>query len=245
MDCSHPTAELLPESQGHFGSHIHAPTVDAILGVAVPVGVHPPAHDRMEVRAHFGVQILRIAVDFREVLDATPAAVVELIGRGHRIIPAGDVEPVGEAAAGPFPSGLLQGPEGGSGMVEDSVDDDPHFPSVDFADEFQEQPVGRTPAPGGGIGGIFGSEQSGIACGVRAEMTVDVVVPRRAVLVQRRGVEDRVEVQCVDAQILQVIEPVENALQIAAVPPQLGVVVEVLPAGLFPRLQRVPVASPR
>ena len=114
-----------------------------------------------------------------------------------------------------------------------------------FADEFQEQPVGRTPTPGGGIGGIFGSEQCGIACGIRAEMAVYMVISRCAVLVQRRGVEDRVEVQCVDSQILQVIEPVENALEIAAVPPQLGVVVEVLPAGLFPRLERLPIGSPR
>ena len=58
VDRLHPTSELPPESQGHFSGHIHAPTVDAILGVAVPVGIHPPAHDRMEMRAHLKVQIL-------------------------------------------------------------------------------------------------------------------------------------------------------------------------------------------
>ena len=72
-------------------------------------------------------------------------------------------------------------------------------------------------------------------------MTVDVMVSRRAIFVERRGVEDRIEVQRVDAQILEVIEPVENALKVASVAAELGVVVEVFSAGLFPRLECVPV----
>ena len=128
-------------------------------------------------------------------------------------------------------------------MVEDSINDDAHLPAVGFADEFQEQPVGRTPAPGGRIGGIFGGEQGGIASGIRSEMTVDVMVSCRAVFVQRRGVKDRIEVQRVDAQILEVIEPVENALEIASVAAELGVVVEVFSAGPLPRLECVPVGS--
>ena len=129
-------------------------------------------------------------------------------------------------------------------MVENPIDDDAHLPAVGFADEFQEQPVGRTPAPGGRIGGIFGREQGGIAGGIRTEMTVDVMVSRRAIFVERRGVEDRIEIQGIDAQIFQVIEPVENALEIASVSAELGVVVEVFSAGLLPRLECVPVGSP-
>ena len=129
-------------------------------------------------------------------------------------------------------------------MVENPIDDDAHLPAVGFADEFQEQPVGCTPAPSGRIGGIFGGEQSGIAGGIRTEMTVDMMVSRRAIFVERRGVEDRIEVQGIDAQIFQVIESVENALKVASVAAELGVVVEVFSAGLLPRLECVPVGSP-
>jgi hypothetical protein len=71
-----------------------------------------------------------------------------------------------------------------------------------------------------------------------------VVEEGRVVLVQRRGLEDRVQVDRVHPQRLDVVELLEDALEVPAVAPDVGVPEEVMAVRLLPGLQQVPIRGP-
>ena len=97
------------------------------------------------------------------------------------------------------------------------------------------------------VAGSIGSSaamQGLVAARVGAEVAVDVVVVPGVVLVQRGCVVHRVEIQGGDAEILEIVEPVDDALQVAAVAAGLYRRVEVLPGRLGPGLLPIPVLRP-
>ena len=120
-------------------------------------------------------------------------------------------------------------------MVPGIVHDDAHAAAVDLAHQSQEQAVGGGPAPGGRIDGILGRHAGLVAPRVGAEVAVDVVVVPGVVLVQRRRVVHRIEIQGGDAEVLEIVQPVHDALQVAAVAAELHGAVEVLAGGRRPR----------
>ncbi|MFM1943616.1 MAG: hypothetical protein RI897_2598 [Verrucomicrobiota bacterium] len=217
VDGFDPLTELDPEAHGDFGGDVEAPAIDTVLGVAVIVGVHPALDDGMEVLADIGVERGFCAVEFGEVLDADPALVVEFVLGCIGVVPLFDDEPICEAAGGALLPGFLESPEGDADVIEDAVDDDTHIALVDFADELEEEFVGGGPFPGGRVGGVFAIEELDVAFGVGAEVSVDVMVAGGAVFVERGGIEDRVEVEGIDAEVFEVIELIDDALDIASV----------------------------
>ena len=77
-------------------------------------------------------------------------------------------------------------------------------------------------------------------------MVVDVEVVRRVVLVVALGLEDRHQVDGVDAQLFQVRQLLLQPVEIAAVEPvEHEVLVKRLPVLPFPRRRREPLAGPR
>ena len=73
-----------------------------------------------------------------------------------------------------------------------------------------------------------------------------MVIAVAVVLVQRSRIKQRIEIDGVDAEIAEVIQFVQDALQIAAVTAiQNTVAIKVRPEFLFPFVARVPVAGPR
>ena len=76
---------------------IEPETIDAILGIAVSIGVEPPAGDVKNMRLHLRLQIALEGVafpfahhvylfEFRQSLDAQPTLVAKFILRRLRII---------------------------------------------------------------------------------------------------------------------------------------------------------------
>lgn len=92
--------------------------------------------------------------------------------------------------------------------------------------------------------GRLGGDELPVALRVGAEMRIDVVISRPIVFVRRRRIENWVEVDGFDAQINQIVETVDDALQIAAVAPPLDVEPDVAAVALLIGLAFVPAGRP-
>ncbi len=108
-----------------------------------------------------------------------------------------------------------------------------------------EQSVGCGPLPGRRIRRILASHDLGITSRIRAKVPVHVVVVPGVVLVKRRRVVHRVEVEGGHSEILEVVELVDDTLEVTAVPPQLRREIEIASRGLGPWFLSVPVVRPR
>ena len=86
---------------------------------------------------------------------------------------------------------MVEGPEAAAGVVEDAVEDDLHPARVAGVEQLAER-------------------------GVAPEKRVDRQVVIGVVAVVRGGGEDRVEVERRDPERLQVVEPIDDAEEIAA-----------------------------
>ena len=131
-------------------------------------------------------------------------------------------------------------------MIEDAVEDDAHPGRMRPVDQREGQLVRLRPDPGRRIKRILAGRQCAVADRVGTEVRIDVVKTRAVVFVRGRRGEDRVQVKCVNPEILEVGQLVDDPLQVAAVAAALEMFPELLFAVLsFVRLQLVPVAAPR
>ena len=131
-------------------------------------------------------------------------------------------------------------------MVEHAVEDDADAALVRLINHLQGQLIGLGPHPGFRVARVFGGHQGAVAFRIGAEIRVDVVVAGAIVFVVGRRIEDRIQVDGVDAEILQVIELVDDALDITAITPALHVLPQLRFAiGFFVILQLIPIAAPR
>ena len=174
--------------------------------------------------------------EFRQRLHAEPALELKFVFRSLRIVKRDDVVPVSESALGLIFHEILPCPKRVAGVVPRIVDDHPHVAAVHLADQFQEQLVRRRPLPRGGVDRVLGVDDRGVAGWIRAKRPVDVPVVAGIVFVQRRRVVERIEINGVDAEILQVVEFVEHPLQVATEAPRGGELVKMFPLDLRPFL---------
>ena len=105
-----------------------------------------------------------------------------------------DVEPVAVRRRGTGLEDVVERPEATTGVVEDAVEDDAHPPAVRHVEQLAQRLV-------------------------PAEQRVDMEVVVRVVAVVRRGLEDRRQVDRRNAEVLQVVEPLDDAEQVAALNP--------------------------
>ena len=114
-----------------------------------------------------------------------------------------------------------------------------------FGNQLERQLIGFGPHPGFRIAGVFFGHQSTVAFGVGTEIRINVMVTGAVVFVVRGRIEDRIQINGIDAKILQVIELVDDPLQIAAVAATLHVLPELrFAVGFFVILQLVPITAP-
>ncbi len=243
----HVCVPVAPEPHGHLVGHVEPPPVDAVGGVAVAVGVHPARRRVEDVLFGAGVQVGAVGRigKLGQRLDAPPAFVGKLVRGRRRVVEAFDDVPVFVGRRLALLAQVVEREKVAPGVVEDAVDDDAHPARVRLLDEREEQAVRRRHVPRRRVARLQ-FHQRKIALGVGPEVRVDVVEGVAVVLVHRPGVEDGVEIQRVDTQILEVVELVNDALEVAAVAPvEDAVLVELRPHRLFPAVARVPVARPR
>ncbi len=248
VDVADEAPVLAPEVERHHVRHVEAETVDPVRRIAIPVRVEPSARHVEHQLANRGYERARDRsarcafraprlLPLRQIRHSGPTGIGELAGvRRGRIVEHLDLVPPGVRRFRPVLEQVLPGPERRPGVVPGVVEDDAHVPTVDLVHEREEQAIGRRPGPGGRVSGILGRHPLLIAPRVRSEVAVHVTVVAGVVLVQRGGVVDRVEEQRRHAQVLQVIELIDDALQVASVATQLDRPVERLARGLGPRL---------
>jgi hypothetical protein len=115
-----------------------------------------------------------------------------LVGGGIRVErPVVDHEPVGVRGGRAVFEHVVEGPEAAARVVEDAVEN-----NADVA----------------GVGGVEELAQGVVA----AEQGIDLVVVVRVVAVVGRGGKDGVQVEGRDAQVVQIVEIVDDAVEVAA-----------------------------
>src|SRR5438105_15387834 len=99
-----------------------------------------------------------------------------------------EIEPVAIERAGTGLDDVLEGEESPSGMVEDAIEDDPDPTLVGCVEERPQRIV-------------------------TAEERIDREIVRRVVAMVRCGREHRVQVQPVDPEVDEIVEPVDDAVE--------------------------------
>ena len=243
---------------GDVAGDVQPPAVHAVGGVAIAVGVEPSLRDGEDVLPRAGGQPgHRVVLEHRQraaglvpgvVLDA--AGLADGLGTPEVLLeaPIGDLEPAGVLAVATLLQHVLEEGVRGAGVVEDAVDHDLEAAVVRLVEEIQEDLVGGRELPRRRVVGLA-LDLLETLLGEHAEVVVDVAEVRRVVLVHRVGLEDRVEVQGVDAELLQVGQRLPQPLEVAAVaagPHVALALVEVFLAGRLAgvRVGLPPVAGP-
>jgi hypothetical protein len=83
-------------------------------------------------------------------------------------------------------------------------------------DQLEQHAVCRGPHPACRIGRVFGVDHRPVACRVGTEVDVDMVQRAGVVLVVRRRVEHRVQVDRIDAEVLKVGQALQDAGEVTA-----------------------------
>ena len=129
-------------------------------------------------------------------------------------------------------------------VVENAIDDHVEAHGVGLLNEMQEELVGLGPLPRGRIEQVLARGDL-VVVALGAEVVVYVHVAEGVVLVVRRGLEDRVEVQRVHTQVAHVRQRLFQTGQITAIETvKDGELVERLPVGRFPGRGGEPLAGP-
>ena len=155
---------------------------------AVDAEVDPAPGDPEEELAHRG----RLDVELRQGRQAPPGVIARgLLGVVGVQREARDVEPVEVGRVLAVLEDVVELEEPPAGVVEHAVEHHPHAPRVAGVQELAQ-------------------------CGVAAEHRVDLLVVVRVVAVVAGGLEDRREVDRVDAEVLQIVELLDHADEVAA-----------------------------
>jgi len=166
----------------------------------------------MQIRAVF------VVPKFRQRVESEPSGVTELITPCVGIVRRLDGIPFHVRRLLALHADVAEGEEIAPRVIEDTVDHDFDAPLVGFFDQLEKQFVRCGPFPRGRIGGFPAiADNLEITLGVGTEIRIDVVERIAVVFVLRATVEDRVEFDRRDAQLLQVVEFVDHALQVSAV----------------------------
>lgn len=129
-------------------------------------------------------------------------------------------------------------------MVEHAIKNDAYAAAVAVGNKLQGKSVGGGPLPSGGVMKHLFFDKRNVADGVGTQVRIHMVVHKAVVFVVRGRPKNRVEVEGGDAEALQIVEFIDDALQIAPIPAAREVVQEALAVGLFPRLLFVPITGP-
>ena len=247
VDRLHERVPVAPEGHGHLAGHVEPPAVDAVFRVAVAVGIHPPAGDVEHVGLRAGVEVFLRGVvgELGQRVHAPPALVLELVRRRGGVVVLLDRVPLLIGRGLLLLAKIPEGEEVAAGVVEYAVEHHPHAPGVGLLEELEEQPVGAGPLPRRGIARLPLHRRE-VAGGIGAEVRIDVMKGTAVVLVERAGVEHGVEIDRRHAEVLKVVESVDDALDVAAVAAVEDSVLEEVRADLlFPESAGIPVAGPR
>ena len=239
IDRLHERSPLAPERDRYLVRYIQAPTVDAIGGIAVTVGVEPAPREREQVLAQ---RCTRDAVgvvlpELRQRAMVEPAFVLEWF-------PRPDLEPVRIGTRGPALTHIAERRVTRADVIEHAIQHDPESGALEFAEHIQELAIVGIERPGRGVEQILG--RLGLAIrGAHAVAFVDVQVVRGVVLVRALGLEHGQQVERVHAQGLEVGDRFD---QPAEVPPALPVpdliAIEGPVVGRLPLRTRGPWAPP-
>ena len=233
-------APLDPERHRDLLGDVQPPAVDPVRGIAVPIGVHPSTGDGEDVVAEGlrGEAVLLALAERGKLAEAGPAVVFERV-------PVPDAEPVGVRGLHAAFTHVDERGMGGADVVEDAVDDHLESPALRLLEEVEEDPVALRPGPGRRIEEILAGDRLLEVGFARPEVLVDVPEVGRVVLVVRARLEDRVEVERVHAERLEVRQPLTKALDVAAVVPvEHEVLVEGLAVRSLPGTRVVPGEGP-
>ena len=79
---------VLPELVGDFIGNVQPPAVDAVAGITIAVGIHPPQRRLEHVSFGFGMQIGAVIVvgELGQRVDTPPAGIFEFVFRRLRVI---------------------------------------------------------------------------------------------------------------------------------------------------------------
>ncbi len=131
-------------------------------------------------------------------------------------------------------------------MIEHAIDDHTYTAFVRRIEKIQEEQICRCPGPCVPIHRILLCDEREVAFRIRTEVRIYVMKAVSIILVHRPRIEDRVEIDDIDAQIRQIIQLIDHPLQIAAVAPMEDtVVIEIRAEFLLPFVARIPVGRPR
>ena len=241
IDVADEGVPLAPEGVGQAVGHIEPPAINTFAGAALAGGIHPAAGDVEEVLLDAGVEGVLVAAEAGQDPAAIPTGVVEAaVG-----MPLGHLIPVAVGGVFPVAHNVLEGEAADAGMVEDAIQNDPHAAGVDVGDEVQKVAVGGGPDPGGGVFGFAGGgDGAQIAFAVGPEGGVNVMEAGGIVFVERGGLKDGVEVERVDAELLEIGELLAQADQVAAVASMKHGGPEAGGVGGFPVVAGVPLHAP-
>ena len=183
---------------------------------------------------------------FRKRVKSEPSGVTELVAPRVGIIRRLDGIPFHIGRLLPLHADVTKSEKIAPGMIENTVDHDLDAPLVRFFDQLEKQFVCRGPFPGGRICGFAAAADNlEITLRVGSEIRIDMVERVAVVFVLRAAVEDRIEFDRRDAEVLQVIKLVDDALQISAVAAVKDtILVKVLADGFLPFFADVVVARP-
>ncbi len=162
----------------------------------------------------------------------------------RRIVEARNVEPI---IIGRFLLILFdvpERPEVGADMIEDAVYDLSHPHRVGFLYQLQKFFIGGSPFPRRRIVWIFLGHNLKVALRVGTEVAVYVSVVGGIVFVEGRRFKQRIEINRVDAKLMEVWQSIHHAFEIAAVSTVENNIIEITRYLFLPRLQVVPVARP-
>ena len=191
-------AERRPERRVvDLGRHVKPPAVDAES--------QPVLTDRQQVLAH----VVVARVQLRQRGQAPPRLVAEP-GPARRVArriwqgvaPSGEnlrveMEPVAVRRRGTVLEDVVERPEAPPRVVEDAIEDDPHAPLVGDVEQLAK---GTVPA----------------------QQRIDMEVVVRVVAMVRRRLEDRREIDRRDTELVEVVEVLDHAQQVAALEAMVG-----------------------
>ena len=227
----------------HAKRHIKPPPVDAVRWIPVAVRIHPAPRRRENVVPRTRHNPLLILAELRQRLVPEPPFVVE--ARSLLFVPPRlHYEPIGIRRLLLVLHHVKKRPTARAHVIEDAVENYPDPPRMTLLDQLQRQLVRRRPDPSRRIARILPGHQLPVTLRIRPEIRIDVMEAHPVIFMRRWGVEDRIKINRVDPQILQVAEFVEDPLQIPAITPALDQIMKGQPRALLPLLALIPIRRP-
>ena len=155
-----------------------------------------------------------------------------------------DVEPGGVGRVLLFLPEIGKGKKFSRAVIKNPIDDDAESSAMSLLDEFEKLLVGRAPFPALRIG-CFPSGKGDISCRIGTKVGISVVKGAGVVLVEGRGFENGIQIKGGYSELFEVVEPIDDALEIASVAAGAVGGIDVGTDLLFPIFKSVPILRPR